>query len=251
MAYANVQSSGKLETSSGAGLSWTPGVAPTLNNLLTFRGHGWRSGGFVPGATDVKDSSGTPKNFARDVSATVGTAEGVTINSLLVPSGLTTPLKNTSTATILVGIFDEWSGNVTSTPLDTSNTKNTSTIPTGGSSTYTGATINTSADAGLVLACFSDDDAVTETAGTLTSTGSSFTQNCVEVNGSSFSYGSEVSRTATLAGQTGLGNTWSVQNTSALTLPAVDCIASYNALPSGPPPSYDPGVFGLDARRMI
>lgn len=231
MAYANVQNSGKQRTNTGAGLSWTPSSAPTLNNLLTGRFWGWQATVYTPGASDVKDSSGTPKTYTKDVSTTVAAGEGGAIYSLVVPSGLTTPLKNVNTTSSLIGVFDEWSGNATSSVLDQTNSNNAATVVQGSTVTYTGSAINTGANAGIVFAIFTCDDASTESAGDPSTTGTSFVQDIVEPDGSGFVLGSGDHRTTNAASQSGLKDTWSVLRSSG-TSAALDVIASYN-VPSG------------------
>lgn len=218
MAYANVQNSGKLSTTSSATLSWTPS-APTVNNLMTGRFWSFNS---APASANCHDSTGTPVNFTLDVSKNDGGGEWTGIWSLLVPGGgLTTPILNANGSQFKFGMFDEWSGNATTSILDTStsNTANSTTADTG--------TITTGANAGLVLACLNDDE--NNSNDTIASTGTSFADDDTFPQNTSFP-GSASSRTATVASQVGLHQTWT-KNGGTYSA----CIASYNASGAAPP----------------
>jgi hypothetical protein len=224
MAFANVQSSGKLRTSSGAGLSWTPGSAPTLNNLLTARCWGWP---YTPTSTDVKDSSGTPVNFAQDKISPNQDGMQATIYSLVVPSGLTTPLKNVSTSGDLLGIFDEWSGNATSAVLDVTSSNNSTTAST----SATSGTLNTGANAGIILAIVAQAGA--GGADTVTTTGTNFVNDATEPDNNTYQVGSADHRTVSTASQSGVQDSWTFAASGTNTA----LIASYNgtAAAAGPP----------------
>lgn len=204
MAYANVQNSGFI-ASTGT-VSWTPGTAPTLNNLLTGRFYHGGGAANIFGASDCKDSSGTPKTYTQDVTG-FGTNSGCSsIYSLIVPSGLTTPLQETSAAAggnSMQAIFDEWSGNATSSPLDQTNIGNSTTTNT---SSGTGPSINTGASAGLVLSAMVERGVGTNAG--IAVTGTSFNGDGIEQNNSSFDSGAIDSRTASAASQTGLHDSW-------------------------------------------
>jgi len=231
MAYSNVQNSGKLRTSSGAGLSWTPGSAPTLNNLLTGRFWGWP---YTPASTDVKDSSGTPVNFAEDKASPNQDSMNAAVYSLLVPSGLTTPLKNVNTATALLGIFDEWSGNATSSVLDVTASNNSTTGVTSGTS----GSLNTGANAGIIFAVVAQSGA--GSADTITTTGTSFTNDATEANNNTYQAGSADERTASVASQSGVQDSWTFAASGTYTA----LIASYNAS-SGTTLSGGPTLTGV------
>jgi len=223
VAYANVQTSGKLRTSSGAGLSWTPAGAPTLNNLLTGRFFGWAGGaGYVPASTDTKDSNGTPVNYALNTSGTNTNGIGTAIYSLVVPSGLTTPLKNTNTVTVLEGVFDEWSGNATTSVFDVTSHNSDVTNVTSGTS----GSINTGANAGLALAVVAQGGG--GSTDTITTTGTSFVNDITEPDNNNWQAGSADSRTVNVAAQTGLQDSWTFAIAGVFTA----TIASYNA-PAG------------------
>ena len=236
MAYVNVRNSGKLSTNTAAGLTWTPGGGPAQNNLLTGRFFGCGGGaGYAPVSTDVKDSTGTPKLFNQDVVAPQqGAQNDAAIYSLVVPSGLTTPLKNVNTTAVLEGIFDEWSGNATTSVLDQTNSH---LVATNATTTNTG-TINTGANAGLILAALYMGDPTDGTG--LTTTGTSFTANAVETQDLTFGLGngggSCDSRTASCASQSGLQDVWTWTNAQ----PSTACIASYKVPPNPYIPSPDP-----------
>lgn len=226
MAYANVQNSGAILSTSGT-ISWTPSSAPTLNNLLTARL--WcNSNTTVYGATDTKDSSGTPKSYNQDVVKDDATSHNkCSIYSLIVPSGLTTPLKNTSAGTNFTnqGIFDEWSGNATSSVLDATN----SSIPAAGASPQNGASITTGASAGIALTVFSVAGNGVANDG-ITDTGTSFSQDAVSNNSTTFDSGEADRRTASVVSAT-LND--QISWTSVGNFTAVNVIASYKLPPAG------------------
>lgn len=219
MAYANVQTSGKLSTTTGGGLSWTPGSAPTLNNLLTCREFGYDYTAYTNGATDFRDSSGTPKTGTRDVfqDAATGGDGGLSIYSMLVPSGLTTPVKNIQASPFNTAAIDEWSGNATSSIVDATLVKTT----TSGAGTGNTNALSTGASAGLVLASLNQYGAANPE--NITSTGTSFTQDVAEQNGTT-SPGAAVWRTASVASAS-ITETW----TWASSVNYRTVIASYNA----------------------
>jgi hypothetical protein len=222
VAYANVQTSNKLSTSTGQPLSWTPLSAPTLNNLLTQRVLGFNATpDYTPIAANAVDSSGTPKQYALDRSAAAAGLGAAAIYSLVVPAGLTTPLKNTNTANYKTGVFDEWSGNVTSGAFDTSNTNSAAGTPPAAASS---GTINTAATAGLGLAVLAFENGTTDT---VVSSGANWTQDVSEADGTVTMCGSCASRTASMASQTGLNETWTVTSSSWTSWRAV--IADYLA----------------------
>ena len=218
MAYTNVQSSGKLRSNTGATLSWTPGTAPTLNNLLTCRTWGWKNTNFTPGASDVKDSSGTPKTFHLFKAGTAESGANAAIYDVVVPSGLTTPLKQAAGATDILAVFDEWSGNDSTTPEDVANSNQSASNVTSGTS----GTLNTGANAGLVLSVVQQDGAGTIT---ITVTGTSFSQDAFESDNNNYQAGSADRRTSSVASQTGLQDAWTFSG--AGTYSAV--IGSFNA----------------------
>lgn len=232
MAYANVQNSGELRTVSSASLSWTPGVAPTVANLLTCRGSGYHSGGWTPSNTNVHDSTGTPKNFTAD-SQFNGTVDfgGVGIWSLIVPAGLTTPLVEAVTQALGTVVFDEWSGNDSSSVLDQVNSNDNHVTPQNAGNS---GSINTGASAGIALAvaCMDSGDLTT-----ITTTGTSFVQDIVEQASASWQTLSADKRTATIASQTGIQDSWT-WNGSAVTWQA--CIASYKVPAASLPPGLGP-----------
>jgi hypothetical protein len=235
VAYTRVQTSGKLQTAVGGNLTWTPGAAPTVGNLITFRTWGFTAAGITYGASDVTDSSGTPKTFTRDVFLNGSASTGASaIYSLVVPSGLTTPVKDTNTGSFRTGVFDEWSGNATTSTLDNTHTNSGAA----GTSGTTGAGFNTGANAGLVLDAVAQDGGNSNEA--ITTTGTSFTQDIVQQDGNVSQAGAADSRTASAASQTGLVNTWTW--TSSVVYHAV--IASYNAIAGAstfaPPPFKRP-----------
>ena len=235
MAYANVQTSGLLRTNTGAGLSWSPGSAPTLNNLLTQRVWGWdASPGYTPGTTDARDSSGTPKTYTRDSSINAATSFGAGIYSLVVPAGLTTPLRNVSTSDALEGCFDEWSGGATSSVL---NTQNTSSGNTG--TPVTGASITTGANAGLVLSSMVTGN-VNGTNNGLTTAGTSFSNDAIERDNSSWQSGAADKRTASVASAT-LNNSWTLTGGTG---DYATCIASYNLSGGGGGTTVTPNAIG-------
>lgn len=99
----------------------------------------------TPGATDFKDSSGTPKNLNLNKSSGLFTVAAAAAYSLVVPAGFTSPLKGLATVTWM-GI--EWSGNATSSVVDNS----ASTGSSGSTaSPLTGTSLTTGANAGLVV----------------------------------------------------------------------------------------------------
>jgi hypothetical protein len=205
----NVQNSGLLSGAGGSASSWTPGTAPTLNNLLTCRNWGYQN--FIGGAAD---SSGTPKNFNVSDNQSVGGNGGVGIFHLVVPSGLTTPLVETSPSNgSHYTFFDEWTGNDPSNAFDTSNS---GTASTGSADT---GTINTGTNAGLALACYVQ---IFGPGGS--NTGTNFTDDGTQSG--TFS-GAVASRTTACAGQTGLHDTWSTSGGNAWGA----VVASFNALP--------------------
>lgn len=211
MAYSNAGTSGYLNTSSAATLSWTH--TPSQNNLMTCRQ--W-SGFTAIGTTDVHDSSGTPVNFSRDVTNNISgaTSDTVSIWSLLVPAGYTSPCKNDASYSWKSIVFDEWSGNATSSILDTSN----SAVSTGDT-----GSINSGANAGLFL-CVIDDDPNGSAAPSGISP-ASWTQ---DVGGPPGLTGAAATRTTNTASQTGAKASWSSFNN-----PCVACIASYNVSGGG------------------
>jgi hypothetical protein len=245
MAYTRVQNSGKLQTATGANLTWTPLTAPTVGNLLTYRTWGFTGAGITYGASDVTDSSGTPKTFTRDAFLNGSASTGASaIYSLVVPSGLTTPVKDTNTGSFRTAIFDEWSGNATTSVLDNSHTNNGAAGTTG----TTGAGFNTGANAGLVLDAVAQDGGNSNEA--ITATGTSFTQDVVQQDGNVSQAGAADERTASAASQTGLVDTWTW--VSNVVYHAV--IASYN-VPSGgaaqDTPELDGRPFGLGGQRQM
>lgn len=237
MGFANVQTSGQLRTNSAANLSWTPGGAPTLNNLLTCRS--W-SFNVAYASGDIQDSSGTPKNFTLDVQETGGggdTGHSV-IASLLVPSGLTTPLLDVNGSGDRSVIFDEWSGNDTTNILDQTN------VNGGNGTTGSSGTVNTSSNCGLALA-------VTEnTNGTLVSSTGGADWNQDSTDSGNTVRGAEDWRTNNVASQIGLSESWSWSGTHTFN----GCIATYNS-PAILPPGLGPVVqmqqeFHFDSALM-
>lgn len=138
MAITRVQTSGALL--GGGPYNWTPSSTPSVNNLLTYRMSTYQ----LASSTGVTDSSGTPKVFQRDAYLQPDGSSG--IYSYIIPSGLTTPLKDNNTNGNLHGVFDEWTGNETTSYVDGANQVQD------GSSPITTPTIAASAAAGLALA---------------------------------------------------------------------------------------------------
>jgi hypothetical protein len=210
----HVQGSGKLETSSGVPLSWTPGTTPVVGNLLTCRVVGWTSGGMTFVAANVKDSSSTPKTFNLDVQRSDGGIHfsGSAVFSLIVPSGLTMPLLVTSSSSgdARIAVFDEWTGNATSAVLDATNSNQDGGS---GSSSMSTGTINTGATCGLILAATSFN--ISSSAAGITTTGSGFTQDIVENDSNSYEGASCDSRLVSPASQSGLQDTWTASAGSA------------------------------------
>jgi len=204
-------------------LSWTPGSAPTLNNLLTGRFWGWS---YTPASTDVKDSSGTPVIYALDVSSPNNSGMDTAMHSLVVPSGLTTPLKNVNTVGALIGVFDEWSGNAITSVLDVTNSKTDTTSVTSGTS----GTLNTGANAGIIFSIVAQ--AGSGGADTITTTGTSFINDVTEPDNNTYQAGSADERTAATTSQTGVQDSWTFAQTGAYTA----LIASYNAPAGGAAP---------------
>jgi hypothetical protein len=245
VAYANVQNSGKVRTNTAAGLSWTPGAAPTLNNLLTHQSWGWdASPGYTPGATDARDSSGTPKNYTLDASlgGIAGhTNFGVACYSLVVPSGLTTPLRNANTGVdTLVGYFAEWSGNATSSVVDATNTASGSA-----STPQNGPSLTTGANAGMVLSTLVID------VGSVAEAGTNFVNDAIETDNSTWQGGAAGHRFTSVASTTlndqftfAGGAPWYEAVIVSYNLPAgggfdpstVPPLAATHALPSVPTP---------------
>ena len=226
MAFSNVQNSGLLAVTNGGDVTWTPGVGPTLNNLLSCRV--WKNSlSSDITTTDVTDSSGTPKVFNGDVLKTDNTGSGnqAAIYSLVVPSGLTTPLKDTRyhniTGASLQLIFDEWAGNASSSVLDQTNLA----VPASSASPVNGASINAGANAGLVLTVFSVGGNGVANDG-ITSTGTNFVQDAVENDSITNDAGEAAHRITSVAGNTIHDQ---VSWTSSGNLIPVNVIASYNA----------------------
>lgn len=237
MAYSSVQTSGKLSTSSAAALSWTPGVAPTLNNLLTYRVFGWDSNASThlnPNA--VRDSSGTPKTYTQHVVQERGgtsTGAGASVYSLVVPSGLTSPETEIATGnmTFRTGVFTEWSGNATTSVIDQTN------VFSGTGGTIASGTVSSGANAGLALTSLALDTG--SGTATITNTGTSFTDNVQETDGTNTECGALASRTSTVASQGSLSDTWTVTGVSVGAVNAV--IATFNV----PASSQDtPELYG-------
>lgn len=235
MAIARVQNSGKLSTSSGGNLSWTPGASPTLNNLLTYRTWGFTAGGIAYGTTDVKDSSGTPVTFTRtDFLNGAAFSSGLALYHLLVPSGLTTPVKDVNTGSQRFAIFDEWSGNDTTTPIDQHATNN------GTAAGANSVSVNSGANAGLALAVITQDGGSNPES--ITTTGTSFSQDIAEQNGAVNPCGAADQRTTSVASQTGLHDSWTwSSNTTYKTL-----LATINAAGGGGGGTALPFFFSLE-----
>jgi hypothetical protein len=238
VAYANVQNSGKIH-GSGSGLNWTPGSALTVNNLLTYQTIGFALAGYVPGATDAKDSSGTPKTLTLDVSVNhvSGFNGGAGVYSLVIPSGTTNPWRDTNASGSGLGqnvIWQEWSGNATTSVIDATK-PNDQGAAGGGKSANTGAGFNTGANAGLVLACLMVNGNTGNPEG-IAVTGTNFLNDAIDQNGASSESGAMDHRITSAASQTGLQDTWTwtAENINYLTV-----IASYNAAAGG---GFDPST---------
>jgi len=170
----------------------------------------------------VVDSSGTPKQFALDKTSPNQDGMDTSMHSLVVPSGLTSPLKNTNTSGALLGVFDEWSGNATSSVLDVTSSNNSTTGVTSGTS----GTLNTGANAGIIFSVVAQSGA--GSSDTITTTGTSFTNDVTEPNNNTYQAGSADSRTVSTASQTGVQDSWTFAQSGTYTA----LIASYNA-PAG------------------
>jgi hypothetical protein len=218
-------------------------VAATQGNLLTCRMTCWDSpAGWAFTSSDVHDSSGTPKNFNIDVSVKDGVSfSGCVISSLIVPSGLTSPLLSVNTQASKVATFDEWTGTVASSVLDTtgSNHDSGSNVTTG-----TSGSINTAATVGIVFAVVSVN-AASSAVGIVT-TGTSFAVDTVEQDPNTYIGASHDSRTATVTSQTGLQDSWTWNTASVW----CGCIASYLAAAGGNPPGLGPTV-GMTEPLML
>ena len=171
MAIARVGTgSGVKSTTSGAALTWTH--SPTANNLLTFRVISWANAGGASaevGATAVTTTGGSG-TFSRDIALgdpNSGTqrTEWAHVFSLIAPSGVTS-MTSAANPTLQMGVFDEWSGNATSSVLDKTASDSSSTNTTSADA----GTLSTGANAGLCLAVDNSDWNAT-TAPTPTGTG--------------------------------------------------------------------------------
>lgn len=208
----------------GASLSWTHTF--TQNNLVT--GQEQNDSSNVPAAGDFKDSSGTPKNLTKDDATAAGTSAQAGNFSLVVPSGFTSPLKGATVYEQWMAC--EWSGNATSSVRDTGSTGTGS-----GLSPLNGATINTGANAGLVLASCSIN-VVNNSAMNIVVTGTNFTDTYstshdgTDSNNQADDAGSLAYNITSVASQTGLKNTWTYSGNATA---HANAITSYNVSAGG------------------
>jgi hypothetical protein len=235
MAIANVQTSGLKLASSNAALTWTPGTTPVVGNLVTCRTTGFNA---PIGASNVGDSSGTPKLFTRDVTVTSPNGAATAIFSWTTVSGFTAPFTTSAGGAgmppVNYCIFDEWSGAATSSVLDKTSTSSSASQASPGST----GTVTTGANCGLGLAV----GCSVFVGHQITSAGSGWTQDGEDhtLNGSvdiGLTY-----RVGALGSLSGFGNTWTW---SSGTGDWAGALATYNA-------AIDTSVFpGLLTPRRL
>lgn len=225
MAYSNLADSGVLATTSGAALTWTH--SPTTNNLLTARATSWDAvvGTSTLGASAATSVGGSGTFNRTDDQADVDgdSKEHACLYYLLSPASVTSMKLTPPSAhpTNAECVFNEWSGNDTSSPLDVHNTGHALS-----GSMNTGS-INTGANAGLALGVINTDDG---NASAATHTGT-FTADYNTGDGAPNSLTTLFSwKTSSIASQSGLQDTCT--NTSCNWC---GVIASFNVPAAGGP----------------
>ena len=214
MAYTCVATSGIVN---GSGGSWTHTF--TQNNaILAQEGN---DSSVTPALGDFKTQ--TPTNLNLDKSSGVFGAAAAAHFSLVAPAGVT---KITGPTNAETWIAQEWSGNDTTTLLDTSNSAGSLTLA---ASPLTGPAITVGANAGLVIASTTLN--TTSASSGLTVTGTSFSDTFItshdgtQQNDSVDDAFTSNNRTASVSGS--ISDSWSW--TSGNMQQRAEVITSYNA----------------------
>lgn len=218
MAYTCVATSGIIN---GAGGSWTHTF--TANNaILAQEGN---DSSVAPALGDFKTQAGTNLNL--DKSSGLFTACAAAHFSLVAPSGVT---KITGPTNAETWIAQEWSGNATSSLLDTSNSAGSTTST---ASPHTGPAITVGANAGLVIASATINTGSASSG--LTVTGTSFSDTYIsshdgtQQNDSADDGFTSNNRTASVSGSISDSWSWTGGNMNNL----AEVITSYNLASGG------------------